>query len=212
MNFEHRQRTRAFSGLRPCRDLPVRETVTILLGLLLWVSFGPGGGAFALPQGMDNCPLVNHTYKAMLAEDQLTGTVGEKIILSFTLEPPRLLQGFFVSVNMKKIQSPKDLAVKGPPEILTGFPQTYMVFHTPGVYRYTVIVSMISKGSCGGVKADTLFKGDVEIRISQALSIRAWPQSAFKGRRGGCVCDVHTALSGITHYTGITHYKNGVSP
>ncbi len=60
----------------------------------------------------------------------------------------------------------ENVGQKKRPDILTGFPDTRMVFHTPGIYRYAVTVSMIAKSSCGGVKADTIFTGEVEIRVS----------------------------------------------
>jgi len=106
------------------------------------------------------------TYRAMPASDCLAGKVGEKITLSFTLDPPQLPQGVFLSVNMKMRNAPVTSGKNSKPDVLTGFPETRMVFHFPGIYRYTVIVSMMAKSSCGGVTADTIFKGAVDIQVS----------------------------------------------
>jgi hypothetical protein len=111
-----------------------------------------------------SCPLAAHDYQAQLIRSQLTGTVGETIIISFSLNPPEPPQGFFLSVNMKALDEP-DAARSRTPEILSGFPETTAVFSTPGIYKYTVVVSLIAKSSCGGVKADTILNGEVLIDV-----------------------------------------------
>ena len=112
-----------------------------------------------------SCPLLNRSYKAHLKRDHLTGAAGEAVTLSFTLDPAKPPEGFFLSVNMNLLQSPESAKVKKP-EILTGFPETTAVFRTPGTYRFRIVVSLIAKSSCGGVKADTIFNGDARINIS----------------------------------------------
>lgn len=112
----------------------------------------------------DNCPLTTHRYKAQLRQAHLTGKVGEKIILSFSVKPPELPPDFFLSVNMNALKVPEAAKSKRP-EILTGFPETTAVFRTPGVYRYLVLVSLLTKTSCGGVDEDTILKDEVRIDI-----------------------------------------------
>jgi hypothetical protein len=132
--------------------------VTILHCATLWAT-----GSVA-----ETCPLVNHSYKAHLVKENLTGVVGEEIILSFTLGPPQLPQGFFLSVNMKVLQKP-DHGKYERPNLLTGFPDTSAVFYHSGIYRYSIVVSLIAKSSCGGVKADTIFKGEVHIKVNSLI-------------------------------------------
>jgi hypothetical protein len=110
-------------------------------------------------------PLVNPSYKAHLVKKNLTGVVGEPIILSFTLDPPQLPQGFFLSVNMKVLQKP-DHGKTETPELLTGFPGTSAVFYHPGIYRYSIVISLIAKSSCAGVNAETIFNGEVLIKVN----------------------------------------------
>lgn len=113
----------------------------------------------------ENRPLANCNYKVQLVQDNLTGDVGEEIILSFVLDPPQPPQGTFFSVNMKVLQKP-ELGKAAKPKLLTGFPNTSAVFYRPGIYRYSIVVSLIAKSSCGGVKADTIFDGEVQIEVN----------------------------------------------
>ncbi len=139
--------------------------LTAILAVMLGAAGLLPGDVGAADPVAKNCPLVNRSYKARLVQDHLTGAVGEAVTLSFTLDPAKPPEGFFLSVNMNLLQSPKPAKEKKP-EILTGFPETSAVFRTPGSYRYTVIVSLIAKSSCGGVKTDTIFNGEARINIS----------------------------------------------
>jgi hypothetical protein len=112
------------------------------------------------------CPLAAHDYKAQLIQSHLTGTVGETIIISFSLNPPEPPPGFFLSVNMEALEEP-DAARSKTPEILTGFPEATAVFRAPGIYKYTVVVSLIAKSSCGGVKSDMILMDKVQIDIKR---------------------------------------------
>jgi hypothetical protein len=139
--------------------------LTAILAVMLGAAGLPPGDVRAADPVMQSCPLLNRSYKAQLKQDHLTGAAGEAVILTFVLDPAKPPVGFFLSVNMNLIQSPESAKVKKP-EILTGFPETTAVFRTPGTYRYAVMVSLIAKSSCGGVKADTIFNGEVRINIS----------------------------------------------
>jgi len=122
------------------------------------------GIVWALDSLTNSCPLSTHRYKAELKNAYLTATVGETVILNFSLDPTVPPQGFFLSVNMNTLQEP-DAAKDSHPDILTGFPETSILFHVPGVYRYGVVVSLIAKSSCGGVKADTILNGEAIIDV-----------------------------------------------
>ena len=93
------------------------------------------GIVWALDSLTNSCPLSTHHYKAELKDAYLTATVGETVILNFSLDPTVPPQGFFLSVNMDTLQEP-EAAKDSHPDILTGFPETSILFHTPGVYRY----------------------------------------------------------------------------
>lgn len=115
---------------------------------------------------LENCPLSTHRYNAKLNAAHLTAAVGETVALVFSLDPSKPPQGFFIAVNMRAIHEP-GAAKTNKPEILTGFPETRIVFNAPGEYKYEVVVSLIAKSSCGGVKADTIFNGEARIDIKQ---------------------------------------------
>jgi hypothetical protein len=115
-----------------------------------------------------SCPLTTHRYVARLASPHLTAVVGETVALHFSLDPPKPPQGFFVSVNMSALHEP-DAAEGRKPDILTGFPETSILFKAPGEYRYDVTVSLIAKSSCGGVKADTIFRGEALIDVKPKI-------------------------------------------
>ncbi len=109
-------------------------------------------------------PLANPSYKAQTADQNLTGSVGETITLSFTLDPPQEPVGAFLTVNMSKLDG-SVFEKESKPKLLTGFPDTSMVFYRPGVYRYSVVVSLIAKGSCGGVESDTIYNEVVQVEV-----------------------------------------------
>ena len=144
--------------------LPLRERlkpIPLFLLLLSMPILMPATGR-AVDFTAESCPLSTHRYTAQLTNPHLTATLGEPVRLHFSLDPPTPPPGFFLSINMSALQEPDAAKVKVP-EILTGFPETRLVFHTPGVYRYRVVVSLIAKSSCGGVKAGTVYKGEAHI-------------------------------------------------
>lgn len=151
---------------RPATKQGIQPGICVALAVFLFFT------VFPLPapragetQGLI-CPLTNHAYTAQPVQTHLPGRVGEPVILSFTLDPAEPPPGFFLAVNLRPVRQPKTLTDKASaPQILTGFPDTRFVFSSPGVYTYAVIVSLIAKSSCGGVKADTIFNGQVRIEI-----------------------------------------------
>ncbi len=129
--------------------------------LLLILSSGTVG---AVDLATESCPLNTHRYTAQLIAAHRIANVGETVMLRFSLDPPVPPPGFFLSVNMTSLEEP-EAAKDNHPEILTGFPQTSILFHEPGIYRYRVVVSLIAKSSCGGVKADTLLNWEARIDV-----------------------------------------------
>lgn len=133
-----------------------------LLYAALWFLYG--SSLFAADPADGSCPLLNHRYTASLVSDNLTGEAGEPINVSFQLNPPQPPAGFFLSVNMKPVQG-RASGKAAKPQILTGFPDTTAVFFNPGTYRYRVVVSLIAKSSCGGLKADTVYDNEIRIQV-----------------------------------------------
>lgn len=157
-----RQRT-SLRGKGRRRPLSGGRIVGLLMISAFWGMFCGAGANAGPPLSPASGSLVNHTYKVRPADTRLSGVVGQDIVLTFILDPQPLPQGVFLSVNMKQQTLPE--GAERLPEILTGFPHTRMVFRDPGLYIYFAVVSLISKGSCGGVNADTLFKGKIDIQV-----------------------------------------------
>lgn len=172
MKTLHRHRTGALPVHPGCRCSPgPLWAVLLVLFFLSSANAAPAGTSAAQPPpGPEACPLTGHSYKARLETPELAGSVGQEIRLSFSLEPPGPPQGFFITVNMKQTAGPETLGKKEKPGILSGFPHSRLVFHHPGIYGYEVIVSLIAKSSCGGVKADTIFRGEILVRVSPPSS------------------------------------------
>ncbi len=111
-------------------------------------------------------PFLNQNYKATAVSESLTGRVGEQIKLSFTLDPPEEPVGSFLTVNLSEHKFPELVKKDQQPKVLTGFPDTSMFFSQPGIYQYSVVVSLIAKGSCAGVHADKVYKGVITVDVS----------------------------------------------
>lgn len=134
-----------------------------VLPLLLALVLLPAAGR-AAQTAAESGPPTAKRYHAQLMHTRLTAKVGHDITLSFTLDPPKRPQGLFLSVNMHALEKPKAGDYQEP-EILTGFPETRIVFHTAGVYRYAVVVSLVAKSSCGGAEAHEIYNGEVRIVV-----------------------------------------------
>lgn len=153
------------SGLSFCfGKYNLTPAVFIIQVLLISAVFltSPARGEEGLPS-LFGLPL-DIKYTATAVSEHLSGRVGEPILLSFTLDPPGEPMGSFLTVNLSEQKSP-DNVEKNPPKVLTGFPDTRMMFSRPGVYRYGVVVSLIAKGSCAGVQADHVYKGVVTVDV-----------------------------------------------
>ena len=81
----------------------------------------------------------------------------------FDLKGYELPAGSYASINVRFLQRPEGEE----PKVMPGYPETTMVFHVPGLYRMTVILTEISKPSCGGVNARPLLEKSIELRISE---------------------------------------------
>ena len=135
--------------------------------LFFWLAAATGQNAAAGPFNAQNCPLVSGVYSAQPVLEHLQGTVGDPLIFSFTLSPKEPPPGFFLSVNPRMLEKPSEPKMRSP-EVLPGFPDTRIQFFHPGTYRYAVVISLIAKSSCGGVKADTIYNGELHFSIAKA--------------------------------------------
>lgn len=105
-----------------------------------------------------------------LAEGRVTGATmhvsgamktGLPVTLTFDLDGYTIPRGSYASINIRVLSGPEGKA----PSTLPGYPESQMTFHAPGAYTLDVILSQISKSSCGGVDSTTLFREKRTITI-----------------------------------------------
>lgn len=87
---------------------------------------------------------------------------GRPVKAVFDLKGYRIPAGSYASINVRFGHGPDGR----PPEVKTGYPETGLVFHTPGTYSATFILNEVSKPSCGGVNAETLLEKTIELQVS----------------------------------------------
>jgi hypothetical protein len=134
--------------------LAALAALTTLLVLQAWAP--PAGNAATSAQG-ESCPLTTPVYKASLDARKYTAAVGATAHLRVRLTPAGVPDGFFVTSIIDVLSGPP-----GPkPHILTGHPVSDVTPRAPGTYRLRVLVNLIAKSSCGGVKAVTLLDREV---------------------------------------------------
>lgn len=90
-----------------------------------------------------------------------TRTVGAQMTVSFDMGGYNVPPGQSVAINVDILESPD-----GPrPRIVPGYPNTSMVFETPGKYVLNFRLNQICKSSCGGVAARPLMERMETIEI-----------------------------------------------
>lgn len=87
--------------------------------------------------------------------------VGRPVTVRFDLKGYEIPRGAYASVNSVFLKRPDGER----PLVTPGYPKTVMTFRTPGTYRLLLILSEVTKSSCGGVNAVTLLESEVELVI-----------------------------------------------
>lgn len=140
----------------------VWPALAALCALALGVALGggiPAAAAAQAPPPGEVCPLANPVFKARLNARRYTVRVGETAHLRVRLTPSHVPDGFFVTCLVDPVAAPPGQK----PAILTGFPVSDVTPRAAGAYRLRVLVNLIAKSSCGGVKAVTLLDQEVEL-------------------------------------------------
>lgn len=114
-------------------------------------------GTSAATSGEGACPLTTPVFKASLDAKAYGTAVGVPAHLRVRLRPRNVPEGFFVTSIIDVLSGPP-----GPkPVILTGHPVSDVTPRQAGAYRLRVLVNLIAKSSCAGVKAVTLLDQEV---------------------------------------------------
>jgi len=129
----------------------------LCLGALLALPCGLSQGASRPPEAA--CPLTTPVFKARLDARHYAAGVGSPAHVRVRLTPAAVPEGFFVTCIIDVLSGPSGRK----PAILTGYPVSDVTAYEPGEYRLRVLVNLIAKSSCGGVKAVTLLDREVTL-------------------------------------------------
>lgn len=136
------------------RGLAAFAGLAALAGLAL-PAFPPG--ALAGPADASVCPLSTPVFTARLDAKSYATAVGQPARLRVRLNPRTVPEGFFVTSIIDVLSGPPGQK----PRILTGHPVSDVTPREPGAYRLRVLVNLIAKSSCAGVKAVTLLDQEI---------------------------------------------------
>lgn len=114
----------------------------------------------ALDTGALRTPAIP-TYRVDIAPTRYEASAGVAFVLKIVLSPSEVPAGSFVTVNVERLAGPDG----GRVESLSGLPETTITCSTPGTYRLVVRVDFVSKGSCGGIEANTLLEREIEVVV-----------------------------------------------
>ncbi|MFO7717198.1 MAG: hypothetical protein ACQESV_08850 [Thermodesulfobacteriota bacterium] len=124
----------------------------------------PAPAANATLPDPPRCPVdAPKSYTATVEVSAAEGQVGQPISILVHLFPATPPSGYFVSAMASAVQRPQG----PPPDIATGFPEIGIVPRAPGMYRFAVQVTMLTKASCGGVSSWELLRETVEIEVRE---------------------------------------------
>lgn len=105
----------------------------------------------------EQCPLRTPPLQAELVATSYAGRVGQRVEIGVRLTPATPPDGFFTTAVIEVLDGPPGPA----PTILTGVPTSDVTPQAAGTYRLQVLVHLVAKSSCGGVKAVLLLDREV---------------------------------------------------
>jgi hypothetical protein len=99
------------------------------------------------------------SYTARIPQTRYEVGAGKPFEMRVDVSPAALPPGAFVTVNLERLSGPEG----GRVDSLSGLPETRITCSIPGTYRLIVRVALMSKGSCGGIEADTLLESEIVV-------------------------------------------------
>jgi hypothetical protein len=140
------------------------ERIAFYGATMLWAltmsAPGPvhGQSVAAPPSASSNIATpVSHT--ARIPQTRYEVEAGKSFEMRVDVSPAALPPGAFVTVNLERLSGPGG----GRVDSLSGLPETRITCSIPGTYRLMVRVALMSKGSCGGIQADTLLESEIVV-------------------------------------------------
>jgi len=118
--------------------------------------------ALSAPDNGENCPLQTVRHSAEVLTPVLELQAGEDGFVEMAITPAPG-NDFYVSALADVLEKPQGART----EILPGFPKLRFRADTQGPYLLELRITLVSKSSCGGVKARELTREKVRIRVKQ---------------------------------------------
>ncbi len=110
----------------------------------------------------ERCPLQTPQHRARVLTPALQVATGAPGFIEMVVEPPPAAD-YYIS-TLASIRSAPEGAH---PDFLPGYPRLRFSADTPGEYRLLLRITLVSKSSCGGVKARELAEEEVLIQVGE---------------------------------------------
>jgi hypothetical protein len=131
-----------------------------MLWTLMLLAAGPlHGQSVAAPPSASTNIATSASYTARIPQTRYEVGAGKPFEMRVDISPAALPPGAFVTVNLERLSGPGG----GRVDSLSGLPETRITCSIPGTYRLMVRVALMSKGSCGGIEADTLLESEIVV-------------------------------------------------
>lgn len=110
----------------------------------------------------ESCPLQTRRHTARVLTPRLELQAGEDGFVEMSISPAPG-NDFYVSALAKVVQKPQNAGT----DILPGFPKLRFRADTQGMYVLELRITLVSKSSCGGVKARELAREEVIVHVQE---------------------------------------------
>lgn len=108
-------------------------------------------------------PVTREPYTVTIAPSKDKAYAGEPYFIHLNLFPETLPPGYTVSTLVDLLEHPTGAK----PEILPGFPAIQLKMMQAGTYNISIRLSLITKSSCAGVDAESIFEKTLIIEVSE---------------------------------------------
>ncbi len=137
----------------------------VALFLALAVLAAPCAAALAEEEqgaAAERCPLQTPQHVARVLSPSIQIAAGEQGFIEMEVAPPPP-PDYYISTLASVLGAPEGAH----PDILPGYPAMRFTADMPGEYHLTVRITLVSKSSCGGVKARELAEEQVLIQVGE---------------------------------------------
>ena len=108
-------------------------------------------------------PVTHEPYSVTIAPGEEKAYAGEPYFIHLNLFPETLPPGYTVSTLVDLLEYPTGAK----PEILPGFPAIQLKMMQAGTYKISIRLSLITKSSCAGVNAESIFEKFLTVEVTE---------------------------------------------